>query len=536
MIMQDNVLALLGAALSALKQYEDEVNRLNVYPVPDGDTGTNMVHTMQSVINEVSKASNGSIKGLLQAITYGSLMGARGNSGVILSQIIKGICEEAEKSSRFSSDAMIRATKRGAEVAYKAVNKPVEGTMLTVISDMAKAGQSLSGNGVRPIDLLERIVAEGRKSVERTPVLLPILKETGVVDAGGYGLVLLAQGILSALKGEVVKSGIGEEASHITTKEEHAVEEDIKFGYCTELLLKSDGIDMKALETQLEPLGDSMLIVGTPGLTRMHIHTNDPGRVLSIATGLGSIDDVQIHNIIEQSKQRNQAIKDDSKRDEVTGVGVVAVANGEGIKKILLNLGVGRVISGGQSMNPSTADIVAAVNDIPNKEVIILPNNKNIILTARQVDGLTDKKVAVIPTRSIPEAFSAMLSFEGETSLEDNIEAMEVAFDNVKTGEVTYAVRDGNNGTNGGFEKNDFIGLYDNEIRATGKDLVATTLTLIENMLGSSDEVATILTGEFVNDDEVDLLTGTLESKFPDLELEVYRGDQPIYHFIIGIE
>jgi len=536
MLVQSNVLSLLSASVSALKKYEDEVNRLNVYPVPDGDTGTNMLHTMQSVISEVSKAADPSIKGVSKAVTYGSLMGARGNSGVILSQIIKGICEEAKRSDRFSSDTMIRAIRRGSDVAYGAVTKPVEGTMLTVINDMAKAAESLSGNGIRPIDLLERVIEEGRRSVERTPVLLPILKEAGVVDAGGYGLVVLAQGILSALKGEIVESGMSEEANRITVVEENAVEESIEYGYCTELLLKSNGIDMKALETQLDPLGDSMLIVGTPGLTRIHIHTNDPGRVLSIATGLGSANDVQINNIVEQSKQRNQAIKNESSHKEVTGVGVIAVANGEGIKKILLNLGVGRVVSGGQSMNPSTADIVAAVNAMPNKEIIILPNNKNIILTARQAVGLTDKEVSVIPTGSIPEAFSALLSFDSEASLEDNIEGMEEAFENVKTGEVTYAVRDGNNGKNGGFSKDDFIGLYKNEIHATGTDLIATALALIESMLSTSDEVVTILAGELVNDNEIDLLSETLEEKFPDVELDVYKGDQPIYHFIIGIE
>lgn len=536
MLVQSNVLSLLSASVAALKKYEDEVNRLNVYPVPDGDTGTNMLHTMQSVINEVSKTTDPSIKGVSKAVTYGSLMGARGNSGVILSQIIKGICEEAEASDRFSSDAMIRAIRRGSDVAYRAVTKPVEGTMLTVINDMAKAAESLSGNGIRPIDLLERVIEEGRKSVERTPVLLPILKEAGVVDAGGYGLVVLAQGILAALKGEVVESGMGEDANHITVVEENAVEGGIKYGYCTELLLKSNGIDMKALETRLEQLGDSMLIVGSPELTRIHIHTNDPGHILSIATGLGSVNDVQINNIIEQSKQRNQAIKDDSSHEEAAGVGVIAVANGEGIKKILVNLGVGRIVSGGQSMNPSTADFVAAIKEMPNEEIIILPNNKNIVLAARQAVDLTEKKVSVIPTRSIPEAFSALLSYDGEASFDDNVEAMEGAFEDVKTGEVTYAVRDGNNGKTGSFLKNDFIGLHKSEIHATGTDLVATTLALIENMLSASDEVVTVLAGELVEDDDVELLSETLEEKFPDLELDVYKGNQPIYHFIIGIE
>ncbi|MHB8840224.1 MAG: DAK2 domain-containing protein [Candidatus Aquicultor sp.] len=536
MLVQSNVLSLLSASASALKKYEDEVNRLNVYPVPDGDTGTNMLHTMQSVISEVSKTTDPSIEGIIKAVAYGSLMGARGNSGVILSQIIKGICEEAVGSDRFSSDAMIRAIRRGADIAYRAVTKPVEGTMLTVINDMAKAAESLSGNGIRPIDLLERVVEEGRRSVERTPVLLPVLKEAGVVDAGGYGLVVLAQGILSALKGETVDSGMGEEANHITVVDENAVEGGIKYGYCTELLLKSNGIDMKALEVQLDPLGDSMLIVGSPELTRIHIHTNDPGHILSIATSLGSVNDVQINNIIEQSKQRNQSIKDGSSHEKASGVGVIAVANGEGIKKILVNLGVGRIVSGGQSMNPSTADIVAAVKEMPNKEIIILPNNKNIILTARQTVDLTDKKVSVIPTRSIPEAFSALLSFDSEASLEDNIEAMEGAFEDVKTGEITHAVRDGNNGKTGGFSKDDLIGLHKSEIHVTGTDLVVTTLALIESMLSASDEVVTVLAGEYVTDDEIDLLSETIEQKFPDLELDMYKGNQPIYHFIIGIE
>lgn len=529
---------LLEASLVALKNHEDEINKLNVFPVPDGDTGTNMAHTIQSVLNEVLKTDNASPKELSKAIIYGSLLGARGNSGVILSQIIKGFCEEIEKYDDFSASAIAKALGNASRVAYEAVKKPAEGTMLTVVNDMAAAAEKLSSNGMAPLDFISGVVDEGIKSVERTPFLLPVLKEAGVVDAGGYGLVVIAQGILSALKGESVNGQIAKKLDSASPAEKDILEEDFEFTYCTEFVLKSNGIDIKKLESKIDPLGDSTLVVGTPELTKVHIHTNDPGLVIQIATSMGSITDVQINNIVEQSRARSEAIKAGDGQHNIvnspaTGIGVVAVANGSGVKDILLNLGVDRIVNGGQSMNPSAADILNAVNDIPSADIVLLPNNKNIILTAEQVSGLTNKNIAVIPTRSIPEAFAALLSFDKQASLTDNKNAMTAAFSKIKTGEVTCAIRDANNGD---FKKHDFIGLFNGEIRSSGNDLLTTTCNLIEKMLAEDDEVITILAGDQVADNDTDILSMMIKERFPELELDIHRGDQPVYHFVIGIE
>ncbi|MDI6717040.1 MAG: DAK2 domain-containing protein [Actinomycetota bacterium] len=518
---------ILNSSIENLRRHEDEINRLNVFPVPDGDTGTNMLHTMISAVKEVAKVEDSSAKDIWKAITYGSLMGARGNSGVILSQIIKGICDELANHHEITTEVLIKALRNGAKVAYQAVKKPVEGTMLTVIKDIAMAAERISKTEIQPTELLEYVLEEAEKSVERTPKLLQTLKDAGVVDAGGYGLVIIGRGILAAIKGEQIK-----EKAIINTSNISVTRETIEYAYCIELMIKSNGIDMKSLESELDCLGDSMLVVGTPELTKVHIHTNDPGRVLQIATNLGSIDNVQINNIIEQSAKREQAVKEDLARAE-SKVGVVAVANGNGIKDILLSLGVDRVVDGGQSMNPSTADILKAVNDIPSNEVIILPNNKNIILAAHQVASLTSKRISVIPTKTIPEGFSALLSFDKDALFEKNVSNMYKAINSIKTGEVTYATRDGQCGE---FKNGDYIGLFNGKIRKTGVDLISTTVGLICDMIDADDEAITILAGEQVSKEEMDKLKKEVEDKFPNIELEIHNGNQPIYYFIIGVE
>lgn len=527
MTIQETILSLLNASVEALEKRKEEINRLNVFPVPDGDTGTNMLQTMQSVVSEARKASNVPLNEVLNAITYGSLMGARGNSGVILSQIIKGVCEELGRYEEISSGSIAKAVANGSKVAYQAVTKPVEGTMLTVVKDMARIAESPSIKDLRPLELLELIVNEGIRSVERTPFLLPILKEAGVVDAGGHGLVTIAQGLLSSVKGEEIEAWPDMSQVNIVV-----ADQDIKFAYCTEFVLKSSGIDMGNLEGKLSTLGDSVLVVGTPELTKVHVHTNDPGEVIRIATDLGSISDVQINNIIEQSEARSKAVKAQS--NSMGGISIVAVANGKGIKDILLNLGVTNVVNGGQSMNPSTSDIVEAINNSPGREVIVLPNNKNIILTAQQAIELTDKKVAVIPTKSIPEAFAALMSYNKDASFKENLEAMGGSVSDVITAEITYAIRDGNNGD---FRKNDYIGIYNSEIKASGSDLLQTTLALINEVIDDAGaETLTILSGEQVSEEEEAKLCDMLETKFPDIELDIHRGDQPVYYFIIGAE
>jgi len=527
-IPKNEIIPLLNASLTALVKYQDEINRLNVYPVPDGDTGTNMVLTVKSVRDEAVKAGDVSMGELARAITYGSLMGARGNSGVILSQIIRGMCEAVGDHEEITSDAIISALANGADVAYKAVKKPVEGTMLTVIKDMAEAAKLFSGKDVTIAKLLSYVIEEGKKSVERTPELLPILKESGVVDAGGYGLVIMLKGILSAQEGTRLENGIGGDFIDMTI-----VDEAIEYAYCTEFILKSGGVDMDELENRLNELGDSTLVVGTPELTKIHVHTNDPGKVIQIATGLGSITEVQINNIIEQSILRAQAIKEEGNKPDTKGIGIVAVANGKGIIEILNNLGVSKIVSGGQSMNPSTAELIEAVNAVLNQDIIVLPNNKNIILSAQQAINLTQKNVMVVPTRSIPEAFAALLAFDEEAPIDENVEAMIGQCEDVKTVEVTHAVRDGKNGE---FKKGDYIGLFNGEVRAYGKDLIKTIMSLLEEVVNDNDEVATILAGDMVSQDELTELSNIITEKFPDIEVDSHAGHQPVYHFIIGIE
>ncbi|OFW32444.1 MAG: hypothetical protein A2074_03620 [Candidatus Aquicultor primus] len=527
-IKKGDIAYLVSASLAALVKYQDEINRLNVYPVPDGDTGTNMVLTMKTVRDETVKAGDASIAELARVITRGSLMGARGNSGVILSQIIRGICESIAKYEELNSDVIIEALDNGATTAYGAVKKPVEGTMLTVIKDMARAGRRLLGKNLHPADLLAYIIEEGKRSVERTPELLSILKESGVVDAGGYGLLIMAKGILSAQKGIKLENGIVDEKDRLTI-----VDEGIEFTYCTEFILTSEGIDLDQVEIELEKFGDSVLVVGTPELTKIHVHTNDPGAVVQIATGLGAISEVQINNIIEQSKVRTESLKEEGALVQEQGIGIIAVASGEGVKEILSNLGVHAIVDGGQSMNPSTADLVAAANKLRHAEVIILPNNKNIILAAQQVDGLTDKRVKVVATTSIPEAFGVMLAFDEEVSLDRNIEAMTIECDEVKTGEVTYAVRDTKHGD---VKKGEAIGLYDGDIKASGGDVLATTMELLEMMIDDESEVVTILAGDTIDADQIDRLTTMFEGRFPDIELDMHYGGQPVYYFLIGIE
>jgi DAK2 domain fusion protein YloV len=528
-----SILLTLRSSLIALRNNEATINRLNVYPVPDGDTGTNMLLTMQSIISEATKAVDHSMSKLMSAITYGSLVGARGNSGVILSQIIRGICDELSNVDVLDVKALSKAIRNGSDLAYAAVKKPVEGTMLTVTRDVASAAESFPGNQNDLIAFFEYIAKEGHSSVARTPSLLPVLKEAGVVDAGGFGLLVIIQGILAVLKGERIRYVINDSKAEFKTS--HS---DIKYAYCTEFILKSDGVNLEDLEKRMEPFGDSMLIVGTDELTKIHIHTNSPGDILNIATSLGSISGVAVNNLVEQSKTRSQSIEadsifGDSKNPPVHSTGVVAVANGIGIKKILQSLGVERIVYGGQSMNPSTGDILKAINDVPQRNIIILPNNSNIILAAQQVTALTEKNVTVLQTKSIPEAFAAMTAYNNNSTFDDNVAFMTDAISSIKTGEVTNAVRAD---TNGEFNENDFIGLHNHVIKATGLELIETSLALIESMVDEDDEVITILVGEQVPDERMTILTDKLKERYPYHSIEVHRGDQPVYHLLIGVE
>ncbi len=511
----------IGAALAALKAKEDEINRMNVFPVPDGDTGTNMVLTLESVLAEVVKADP-TPASISKAAVMGSLMGARGNSGVILSQIIRGFFEYLSDVEEVASANLVEAMRAAVKVAYQAVKKPVEGTMLTVIKDMADALDGLSGSAVAIEDVLEVAVHAGEESVKRTPELLPALRDAGVVDAGGYGLVAIASGALSAIKGKAVDFGKGPLTQPATSLEAH-----LDFAYCTEMIIKDSSLDKREIERRIERLGDSMLVVGTKDMMRLHIHTNNPGLVLEVATSAGSVSSVQINNMVEQAAERARKISAEPSGE----VEVVVVASGDGVKRLFESLGARSFVNGGQSMNPSTSEILDGINRLNSTRAIILPNNKNVLLAAEQAAGLTDKTVAVVPTTSVVQGLSAMLAFRPDDGIEANVKRMSELAASVKTGEVTTAVRDSN-----GIKAGDFIGMFEGSISASGESMVNTALSLIDGMAFDGAESATILKGEAVTAEEVAELVSRLEREHPELEVDVHDGGQPVYHLIIGIE
>lgn len=512
---------ILRGALAALRSKQDEVNRLNVYPVPDGDTGTNMVLTMESVIAEVTKADP-SLSEISRAATLGSLMGARGNSGVILSQMIRGFFEIVGERDKIDAGVLVEAMNGSTKVAYQAVRKPVEGTMLTVLKDASEAISNLTDK-LSVEDVLEIAVHAAEESVKRTPELLPVLKEAGVVDAGGYGLVAMIKGALAVLQNTAIEAAtedIGEGALE--------GELSLEFAYCTEMVVKGKGLERERMEKEIEQLGDSILVVGTPEMLKIHIHTNNPGRVLEAATTAGSLSHVQINNMVEQAADRARML---ASAAESKGIAVVAVASGEGVRRVFESMGVKAFVSGGQSMNPSTAEILDAVESLSNPEIIILPNNKNIVLAAQQVVDLAAGKIAVVPTKSIVEGLSAMLGFNPELDLAANEAAMLDCASAVRTGEVTIAVRDAN-----GIKKGEYIGMLNGGIPLSGTDLLDTAMGLLERMTNGGGETVTILAGKDVSDEALAELESKLTERHPELEVDIIRGDQPVYHFIIGVE
>jgi DAK2 domain fusion protein YloV len=514
---------------AALEAECDEINALNVFPVPDGDTGTNMFLTMQSVIEEMNGIRE-DVKAYATAIKDGSLKGARGNSGVILSQILRGISDVIIEGEVLDAGLITRALNQGSRVAYEAVMKPVEGTMLTVIKDMAKAARKAARRSDDIVAIMQEVVKEADESVVRTPDLLDVLKEAGVVDAGGRGIAVMAGSALAALTGEKVAVRAVSKETMIQSFEDQVI--DLTYLNCTEFLLKSDTIDVDKFKKSIRGLGDSMLVVGGGGMYRTHIHTNDPGKVLARATQQGELSQIKINNMKEQSEERAASLKEVK---EIKEIAVVAVAAGEGIKRILRSLGVTGIVNGGQTMNPSAADIAGGIDSSRSGKVIVLPNNKNIILTAQQASDLTKKEVSVIPTRSIPEAFAALLAFEPEKSLKENQRAMDAAFKAVKTGEVTRASRD-SKARIGDIRKGDTIGIYDSDIVTAGKDIIETGEALIRTMLDKDSEVLTILTGDGLRPDDMLELRAKLQKEYPDMEVEIHDGGQPLYPLIVGVE
>jgi uncharacterized protein len=536
-----DVRALITSAAAALKEHRDEVNRLNVFPVPDGDTGTNMSLTMDAVLAELGRLpADAGATALCHAVTQGSLMGARGNSGVILSQILRGLCSVIDETSVIGPPLVADSLAHAATVAYQAVRKPAEGTILTVVKDAAAAARSAVDSGADMGGVLDTVVQEAYASVRRGPELLPVLKEAGVVDAGGFGLAILAEGFTAAFDGRPVR-----------TPELAAVPEDIHLDlpandwndtehlYCTEFLLIGQSLDQHEIERWMAGVGGSQLVVGSDGVLKVHVHTDDPAKVLAYATRHGEVAEVHINNMRRQSQARTAGIAAEiaAERTEPKQrkpFGFVAVASGDGLKRILESLGVDAVVSGGQTMNPSTAELLEAVRGVEADNVIVLPDNRNIIMAAQQVPSVADRPVGVVPTTSVPQAFAAMLAFDPEASLERNVSAMTEAGSAVRTGEVTTAVKD-SSGKAGPIKQGQVIGIADHEIEVVGSEVADVAARLLDVIAGGG-ETLTVLGGADLSDTDLDALARRLAEAHPELEVEAHRGDQPLYPVVLAVE
>jgi DAK2 domain fusion protein YloV len=539
---------MLVSAANSLENYKATVNSLNVFPVPDGDTGTNMSMTMMSAIKEVQRAKDLPLDSIAEAAANGSLMGARGNSGVILSQLLRGFARGTKGKGTLYSRDLALAFREGVSTAYKAVMKPTEGTILTVARESADRAVELSKNVSNIITLMEKVFEYAETVLDRTPDMLPVLKKAKVVDAGGMGLLIILKGMYEALKNDIQAkiADFSGDANQSYNPVASLGEQEIKFGYCTEFFVLGQNINANEFRDELEPHGDSMIVVGVEDAVKVHIHTNDPGLVLSKAVKLGELSKIKIDNMREQhrhvlhdenalsQKENTQPVSEET-IEETKKYGFVSVAMGEGIKNIFEDFGVDYVIEGGQTMNPSTQDILNCINKINAENIFILPNNKNIIMAANQAAELTDKNIIVIPTKTIPQGITSVTVFDPEASLDDNKKAMEEAIKNVTTGQITNAVRDTEmDGKNIG--EGDILGLVEGKISEVGKDIYEVCQSVINNIVTEDSELITVFYGQDVEEDKVSELVGILEDRYPDKDIQSYNGEQPLYYFIVAVE
>ncbi|MCR1935491.1 DAK2 domain-containing protein [Clostridium tepidum] len=518
-----------------LEEKKEFVNSLNVFPVPDGDTGTNMSMTFRSAVKEIEGLKNEPIGILAKKVAKGALMGARGNSGVILSQIFRGISKGLEDKDEVDAKEFANALLEGSKSAYKAVMRPTEGTILTIIR---AAGESaIKSKNEDVTSLLKEVCEHSEVVLNKTPDMLPVLKKAKVVDAGGQGLLIILQGMLEALDKDLeVEIGGENKASSVSTKIEE-YEGDIEFGYCTEFFVMAENVDVDKFKSQLEPLGDSMIVVAADGVVKVHIHTNDPGDILSKAIKLGPLSKIKIDNMREQHKHIIDMNSEDNKNEEneLKKYGFISVALGEGITEIFKDLGVDEVIEGGQTMNPSTEDIVKAINKINAENIFILPNNKNIIMAATQAAELSEKNIIVIPTKTIPQGITSITMFNPEAESKENEANMNEAIQAVTTGSITYAVRDTEmDGKT--IKENDILGLIENKISQVGKDIFEVSKAVLEEMIDEDSELISIFYGKDCDEEKVKELIEELETKYEDLDIQCYNGKQPLYYFIMSVE
>ena len=540
----NDILNAIAAASKVISSRKEEINRLNVFPVPDGDTGTNMSLTIESVVKNLAALPIGSTgDAARKAITTGALMGARGNSGVITSQILRGLCEGSVNATEVNAETIDAAFAKAVEVAFQAVRKPVEGTILTVLRDTAAAAKHARKKKLSPEEAMDAVVAESYASVQRTPELLPVLKENNVVDAGGYGFAILLDAFVSALTGREGQLGdelaISRDAAPKVEIEQINDWEGSQFRYCTEFLVHSDTIDVDAAKEFLPTMGDCDLMVGMHPNFKVHVHSNRPDQVLQwFLEHDAQISEVHIHNMQLQTVARTESLAADEAASaaERKPFGFVAVAAGEGNAKILKSLGIDVVVSGGQTMNPSTKDLLDAANSANADNVIILPNNSNIIMAAQSAAELAEMNCGVVPTKSVPQAFAAMFGFDESASLDENVEAMTESFADVKTGEVTTAIKDSKDAHDNPIVAGDVIGIADGSIEAAGHSVAEVVLSLLDAMEAKDADTMTILAGADFDDEALDGLVEKIEEKFDDLEIDQHRGDQPLYPVIFSVE
>lgn len=528
-----------------LSNNADLVDSLNVYPVPDGDTGTNMNLTMTSGREEVENNLSKNIGELGKTFSKGLLMGARGNSGVILSQLFRGFCKNIESESEINSKLLAESFQAGVETAYKAVMKPVEGTILTIAKDAAQAAVEKANNTEDCIELMEYIIVKANESLENTPNLLAVLKEVGVVDSGGKGLLCVYEGFLKALKGEKVEAKVAKLDKDEFVHDEHDFHgvintEDIIYGYCTEMMVRF-GKNKKAFDEQefrqdMSQFGDSLLVINDEEIVKVHVHTEYPGKVFNYGQQYGELIKLKVENMREQHREVIRKEQHTAKpKMETVETAIITISMGEGISEIFKSMGATHIISGGQTMNPSTEDIVKVIEQSKCKRAIILPNNKNILMASEQAASIVDAEAVVIPTKSIPQGISALFQYDVDATLEENKAQMADSVNNVKSGSLTYAVRDTKiDGVE--IKKDAFMGLIEDKIVSSQSDQLTTVTELLIEMLAEDSEILTVIIGQDAEQAVTDNMINWIEEQYPDVEVEVHEGGQPIYQYFFSVE
>ncbi|SER62125.1 DAK2 domain-containing protein [Lachnobacterium bovis] len=553
-IKADLLAKMFLAGAKNLEAKKEWINELNVFPVPDGDTGTNMSMTIMSAARAVSELDNPTMEKLAKAISSGSLRGARGNSGVILSQLFRGFCKVIKEYDELDVVILSEAVQKAVETAYKAVMKPKEGTILTVAKGGAVKAEELATKTDDVVEFVSGVIEEAEYVLSKTPDMLPVLKQAGVVDSGGQGLVQVLKGAFDALTGKEIDYTIestekAKTADTVNTTQPQEVE--IKFGYCTEFIIMLNNPisdkEEKAYKSFLESIGDSIVVVADDEIVKTHVHTNDPGLAIQKALTFGALSRIKIDNMREEHQEKlikdanklakQQAVEEkEEPKMEHKEVGFIAVSIGDGINEILKALGTDYIIEGGQTMNPSTDDVLSAIEKVNADTIYVLPNNKNIIMAANQAASLCeDKEIIVIPSKTIPQGITALVNYVVGASAEENKENMMAEIENVKTGQVTYAVRDTEiDGKE--IKQNDFMGIGDKSILSVGQNLEVTTLEMIDEMVDEDSAIVSIYIGADAKEEDANKIAEEIQKKYSDLEVEVNNGGQPIYYYIISVE